>query len=267
MPTTTINGFKHFWEDVGAGEAMFQLHGAHKGTNITNSPGFEPLWQELSKRFRVIAPDMRSMGKSEHVESMPASAWVDDLLALMDHLGIEDAHVHGHSLGSRVAIRFAIEYPERTRSIILTAPHPYLTPELDAAQNRTGGDATKLSPEQQMEEQRLHGDGWLDVWRNYHNIRNMVELQEYYNFRVTNQLMRVVYNFTEPLSNVKCPILVVAPDTANLSHPLEIKYELPEQTKLAVVPAYPPGRIPADTFCKLVAEFADWVVRVPASSS
>ena len=265
MPTTTINGFKHFWEETGSGEAMFQLHGAHKGTNITSSPGFEPLWPELSRRFRVIAPDMRSMGRSEHVESMPASAWVDDLLALMDHLGIQKGHVHGHSLGSRVAIRFAIEHPERTQSIILTAPHPYLTPELDAGQNRTGGDATKLSPEQQVEEQRLHGDGWLDVWRNYHNIRNVVELQEYYNFTVTNPLMEVVYNCTESLSSVRCPVLVIAPDTANLRHPLEIKSELPEQTKLAIVPTYPPGRIPVDTFCRLVVEFADSLAPAPAA--
>lgn len=246
---------------------MIQLHGAHKGTNITVEPGFEPFWPTMSKRFRVIAPDMRSMGKSEHVESMPKSAWVDDLLALMDHLGIEKGHIHGHSLGSRVAIRFAIEYPERTSSLILTAPHPYLTPELDSGQNRTGGDAEKLPPEKQIEEQRLHGDGWLNVWRNYHNIRNQVDLQEYYNFEVTNPLMTLVYNCTESLSSVKCPILVIAPDRANLKHPLEIKNELPEQTKLAIVPSYPPGPIPIETFCGLVNEFVDSLATIPVPTS
>ena len=263
MPTATINGFKHFWEDVGSGEAIVQLHGAHKGTHITHDPGFEPFWPELSKRFRVIAPDMRSMGKSDHVESMPISGWVDDLLALLDHLNIEKAHIHGHSLGSRVALRFAIEHPERTLSIILTAPHTYLTPELDAGQNRTGGDASKLSPEQQIEEQRLHGDGWLNVWRNYHNIRNEVALQEYYNFSVKNPLMKVVYNCTEAVSNVKCPVFLISSDRANLLHALEIKQELGDQAHLAVVPSYPPGPLSVGSFCRLVTAFADSLVAVP----
>jgi pimeloyl-ACP methyl ester carboxylesterase len=260
MPLTTINGFKHYYEDVGAGEALVQLHGAHKGTHITEENGFEPLWPELSKHYRVIAPDMRSMGRSEHVESMPDSAWVDDLLALLDELGIEKAHVHGHSLGSRVAIRFAIEHPDRTHSVILTAPHTYLTPELDAGQNRTGGDATKLTPEQQEEEKHLHGDpGYLEVWRNYHNIRNQVSLQEYYNFSVKQPLMDVVYRCTAAMSDVKAPILVVASDKGNLRHAMEIKLDMPEEVRLAIIPSYGPGPMTVEAFCSTLTAFTDYV--------
>ena len=104
MPTTTINGLKHYYEDQGSGDVLVMLHGAQGSAHQ-----FEEHFPELSKHLRVIAPDMRSMGRSEHVKELPPSAWEDDLKALLDKLGISQANVYGSSLGSRVAMRFAID--------------------------------------------------------------------------------------------------------------------------------------------------------------
>src|SRR5262249_54390580 len=88
MPSTTINGLKHYYEDHGSGEVLVMLHGANGSSKgvATHFPG-------LSQHFRVIAPDMRSMGQSEHVASMPKDGWVQDLLALLDQLGVAQAYV------------------------------------------------------------------------------------------------------------------------------------------------------------------------------
>ena len=192
MPTIQLNGLKHYYDDVGSGdEVLVMLHGANGSAH-----SFEEHYPELSKRFRIIAPDMRSMGRSEHVQSMDPSGWVDDLRALLDHLEIKQAHIYGSSLGSRVALRFAIEHPDCTRSVILTAPHTYLTHELNNNMNRYDDDGTKLPPEEQELRRQRHGDDWLEAHRNFFNIRNVPELQQYYNTRINNPQMEVVHGFT-----------------------------------------------------------------------
>jgi pimeloyl-ACP methyl ester carboxylesterase len=264
MPTATINGFKHYYEDMGSGEVLVMLHGAN-GSSRT----LEEHFPELSASFRVIAPDMRSMGQSEHVESLTSpSAWVDDLASLLDHLGIQQTHVYGTSLGSRVAMRFAMEHPERTRSVIVTAPHTYLTEELNSGMNRADGDGDRLSAEEQARMQRLHGDDWQNAYRNYYNIRNKPDLQKYYNLSVTNPIGQVIGEYSDPVNRIKCPILVVQGDDISrgrgtYDHAIELKYEMPDQVRLAIVPmfeptGYPP-RLPGDIFRSYVKQFIAYV--------
>ena len=45
--------------------------------------------------------------------------WADDLAGLLDALGIDEAHVHGTSMGGMIAIVFAGKYPERTTSVVI----------------------------------------------------------------------------------------------------------------------------------------------------
>ncbi len=269
MPTATINGLPHYYDDVGNGEALVLLHGANGSAHA-----FEEHHAELSQRFRVIAPDMRSMGRSAHVESMPHDAWVQDLRALLDHLGIAQAHVYGISLGSRVAMRFAIEYPERVRSIILTAPHTYLIKELDSNMNRAGGDGANLPPAEQEEMRRRHGEDWTAAYRNYYNIRNKAELQTYYNLRVSNPLHDVVGEHSDHVTRIACPILVLQSDDivtrgrGTFDHSIELKNEMPEQVRLAIVPSMAPGQgrasIPPALFRHHIIEFANSLEGVPA---
>jgi len=239
MPTATINGFKHYYEDHGSGEALVMLHGANSA-----SPTLASHFPELSQHFRVIAPDMRSMGQSEHVEELTsASAWVEDVEGLLDHLGIQKAHIFGVSLGSRVGMRFCIEHPDRVLSLTVTAPHTYLNAELDGNMNRSGGDAANLSPEEAQRMAKLHGEGWADVIRNYYNIRNKPDLQHYYNLRVSKPLAHVVGEFSDPVTRIQCPILVVQSDDLShgrgtFDHAIELKNEMPDQVHLAIVPSW-----------------------------
>ena len=117
MPLTTSNGFKHYYEDTGSGTPLVLVHGA-------TSSHYQ--WSEhtpaIAERYRVIAPDLRSMGASEHVAELPPTAWVDDVKALTDELGLERFFIGGSSLGSRVAMRFTLTYPERIKALLVDAP-------------------------------------------------------------------------------------------------------------------------------------------------
>ena len=260
MPTAQINGFQHYYEDHGTGDdVLVMLHGANSASSTLAEH-----WPELSQRFRVIAPDMRSMGKSEHVTELTSpDAWVQDLEALLDHLNVREAHVFGVSLGSRVAMRFAIEHPDRIKSLILTAPHTYLNEELNGNMNRVEGDGNRLPPEEQERNRRMHGDDFLAVLQNYYNIRNKPDLQHYYNLSVSRPLAKVVGEFSDPVTRIKCPILVIQSDEmkfgrGTFDHAIELKNEMPEQVHLAIVPSYAGQRgVAGEPLRMLLRQFVD----------
>lgn len=243
MPTATINGYKHYYDDQGSGEPLIMLHGA-----TGSAHNFEDYGRILAGKVRFIAVDMRGMGRSEHVKAIEPGAWTEDLLGLMDHLGIEKAHLFGTSLGSRLAMRVGIFHPERAASLILNSPHIYLTPGLDAAQNRAGGEGATLPPARQADLERRHGADWMDVVRNYFNIRNEKALQDYYDFQSN-------------LDKITCPVMTIATDTPGdtFDHAIEIKQRIPD-AKLAILPtlggADASGYSAAvDIICRLVLDF------------
>ena len=95
----------------------------------------------LAEHYRVITWDQRGWGKSTDAEGPGGdpNAAVEDLRLLLDHLGVDKAHVIGQSMGGWVVAGFALRYPERTRSLTLAntyggisteAMREFMTPEL-----------------------------------------------------------------------------------------------------------------------------------------
>jgi len=76
----------------------------------------------LLAAHRVIVPDLRGAGRSVFAGALSWQQLADDLDALLAHLGIERAAIGGSSMGSGVALRFALSHPERTAGLLLTAP-------------------------------------------------------------------------------------------------------------------------------------------------
>ncbi len=93
----------------------------HSGTSSTELDWIESgILERLSRRFRVIAPDARGHGQSGKPHS-PADygvQMVHDVARLMDHLGVEDAHIVGSSMGGFIALKFAALHPQRVRSLL-----------------------------------------------------------------------------------------------------------------------------------------------------
>ena len=83
----------------------------------------------LARQYRVIRLDARGFGRS----SVPPegydwslSNFATDLQALLDHLGIDKAHLIGETVGGTISLKFAHEHPERLHSLtVCTSPYKF----------------------------------------------------------------------------------------------------------------------------------------------
>src|SRR5690348_257490 len=111
-----VNGIRLAYEDVGRGDPFVLVHGfTGSGREWTE------LVPELAEDRRVIAVHQRGHGSSSHTgdaASYTFDALVADFAALVDHLGLERFDVLGHSMGGLVAMRYAVEHPDRVRSLL-----------------------------------------------------------------------------------------------------------------------------------------------------
>jgi len=115
MSEATINGAKIWYEVFGEGEPMLTIHGS--GFGHDNFAPIVPYWE---KDFQIIWYDMRGYGLSERpVQKYDMEVWADDAAGLLDHLGIEKAHINGTSMGGMIAIKFGAKYPDRILGLVL----------------------------------------------------------------------------------------------------------------------------------------------------
>jgi Predicted hydrolases or acyltransferases (alpha/beta hydrolase superfamily) len=116
MEKAWVNGVEIAYEIAGdTGEAVVFLNGI--AMSIAHWASFAA---ELSDRYRVLSHDFRGQllsGRPEGRYSLQDH--VEDLKALMDHLGIRKAHVAGISYGAAVALLFALSYPEAASSLVV----------------------------------------------------------------------------------------------------------------------------------------------------
>jgi pimeloyl-ACP methyl ester carboxylesterase len=111
-----VRGANLWYRITGDGEPVVQIHGA--GFGHFNLDPVTPLVADAG--FMVVDYDMRGYGRSDRpVQRYDMEVWADDLVGLMDVLGIDEAHVHGTSMGGMIAIVVAGKYPERTTSVVI----------------------------------------------------------------------------------------------------------------------------------------------------
>jgi len=106
--------------DRGAGVPIVLVHGF--------TADIERAWIDtgvlpaLAREYRAIALELRGHGKSDKPHEASAYDHVaTDVIALLDHLGIEQAHVVGYSLGGIIAAKLLTTHPQRFRSAVLGA--------------------------------------------------------------------------------------------------------------------------------------------------
>jgi pimeloyl-ACP methyl ester carboxylesterase len=133
--------------DEAARPTVVMLHGLFVGTLATWYFTAAP---SLARDRRVIAYDLRGHGKSERVrQGYDVATMAGDLAAVTDAMGAHSLDLVGHSYGALVALRFALDRPERVRRLVLIeAPlPPSRFRELDELTSRSPEDMLAALPE------------------------------------------------------------------------------------------------------------------------
>lgn len=110
----TLNGARIHYERSGTGFPVLFIH-----AGIADSRMWEPQAEAFAKRFDMVRPDLRGFGDTA-LPPAPYSA-IADLVALLDHLQIDRAHVVGCSMGGTLALDLALEHPQRVERLVLVA--------------------------------------------------------------------------------------------------------------------------------------------------
>ena len=119
MPRARVNGVQLYYESTGEG---FPLVLAHEFAGDFRS--WEPQVRYFSRRYRVITYNARGYPPSEVPTEEAAYTQemaVEDLRGLLEHLGIEKAHIGGLSMGGSLALNFGLAHPEMAESLIIAA--------------------------------------------------------------------------------------------------------------------------------------------------
>ncbi|MFQ5699688.1 MAG: alpha/beta fold hydrolase [Myxococcota bacterium] len=106
-----------YYTRSGRGEPVVLLHGFAVQSDLNwRLPG---ITRALAGELQRIAPDLRGHGRSgkPHDPGLYGVERVEDVVRLLDHLGIERAHIVGYSLGGFIALKLATLYPERVVSL------------------------------------------------------------------------------------------------------------------------------------------------------
>lgn len=114
MPRSKVNGAEIYYEESGSGPPIILSAGGLQGA----LESYQPVLQELSHEHQVITYDRRFGGQSR--SSLVVQTWemvCQDVIGLMDALGIEQAYLGGGSFGAAISLRCAAGYPERVRAI------------------------------------------------------------------------------------------------------------------------------------------------------
>ena len=117
MPHVLVNGVRLYYEQRGpeSGALLVLNNGIFMNTTswVFQTP-------ELAKRYRVLTYDMRGQGQSDHPEGeYSLDLHAQDLVALMDALGIRKAHLVGTSYGGELNLVMGIRFPERCQSLTI----------------------------------------------------------------------------------------------------------------------------------------------------
>ena len=106
------------WCSTGEGEPLLLISG-----QAVDSSAWDAVVPTFAESFRVITVDHRGTGESEPGtdEAYSTRSFARDALAVLDHAGVDRAHVYGHSMGGRVAQWLAIDSPDRVASLVLGA--------------------------------------------------------------------------------------------------------------------------------------------------
>ena len=138
-----------YFKQSGQGRALILLHGL-----FGSSDNWHYITTKLAETFHVFVPDLRNHGQSPHSAAMDYPLMAGDVVELMQAQGSSTARVIGHSMGGKVAMQLALQFPERVEKLIVSdmAPRVYAPAHEKIFSALLALDLPAYANRQQMEE-------------------------------------------------------------------------------------------------------------------
>lgn len=110
------------YKSFGEGKPLLILHGF-----LGSLDNWQSIAKELAANYQVFILDVRNHGKSFHDYKHDYGSMVDDIRYFIDHLGLSEVSLIGHSMGGKIAMSFALKYPLLVSNLIVVdiAPKIY----------------------------------------------------------------------------------------------------------------------------------------------
>ncbi len=225
----SVNGIDLYYEILGAdqpGPPLIMLHGGAYTFHLS----FDSLLPALTAERKVIGVELQGHGHTADSDRpFSIRQCAEDVIALLDHLGVERADLFGYSLGGLVSTEVAVSVPDRVGRVVLAASHVRSTraeayyPEITALEL----DSPRMPTEEESAAMK----------RAYDEVAPNPE--DFFPFVV--KIQPAVHDFDgwtdDQLARLTMPVLIIIGDTdfVRLEHGVEMKQLLPN-AQLAVLP-------------------------------
>ncbi len=211
---TRANGIEMNYELSGRGDCLVMIHGYTDNLN---------LWYNqvtaFSEQYQLLTYDVRGFGKTEVSKAdYSMGLFAEDLRALLEALGIESACVLGYSMGGRIALEFALAYPEMTTGLILANSGIGETPSQEMQERRQvvvgllqQGDIEVIS---ELMTEASFSPGLKDrnppAYEKYKSIKMQNDPSEYL---AIMQAIVAAIDSPADFGSLHCPTLIIAGDS------------------------------------------------------
>ena len=222
MPVEKLStGVDLYYESQGRGEAVVFIPGTGFAGNVWMDTQVEP----LSRSLQVIVHDPRGCGRSTLVKGVyTIDQMANDVAALLQHLGVRSAHIIGHSMGGRIGLSLALNFPGIVKSLVLAAsgsgPAGREGPEtVPGLPYRLAFDLIEMGFEKYLKHEICDTDTYFTPsYRNEHRdkVQAFYEMVWAYHSKLPEYLQLCIarhnWEATQRLGDVQVPTLVVVGD-------------------------------------------------------
>ncbi len=147
-----INGLHMYYEVHGTGGTpLILLHGAYSGIGTS----FSKVLPGLAAKRQVIGVELQGHARTADIDRpLTMAQLADDVAALIEHLGLEQADLFGYSMGAGVALYTALRYPKRVRKLAVASVN----------YNHEGFYPGFMDGMASFKPEMLHGSPWHDEY-------------------------------------------------------------------------------------------------------
>jgi pimeloyl-ACP methyl ester carboxylesterase len=207
------NGVRYYYEVHGQGEPLLLLHGGLGSIEM-----FGPVLTKLAATRQVIAVDLHGHGRTQLGDrKISLVDQGDDMATIVEALGYKQVDAMGYSLGGGVALRFAVQHPERVRRLVVVSAgfaQSGFYPEMLPMQAQLGAAMADMMKETPMYK------SYVAIAPNPAEFPVLLDRMGEY--------MRQPYDWSEDVKKLKMPVMLVFGDSDmfRLEHVVEFYHLL-----------------------------------------